>query len=82
MGRSIITNFDMPFAHRVPEEPTTEAINTALADAAMRTEPYKEAADHYFNENDFMAYRSRIAELLGVDAAESVGRREEMGVDT
>ena len=65
-GRRFVTNFDMPFTHRVPDVPTADDVVKALTEIRAETTPDEKASRHYLKENDHLLFKARIRKLGGM----------------
>jgi len=71
-GRRFVTNFDMPFTHRVPDVPTADDVVTELKKLQEMREPDYKASRSYLRENDLHLYKARIRKLAGIPEAKDV----------
>ena len=65
-GRRFITNFDMPYTHKVSDVPTADGVVKKLLEIKKETEPDLRASHHYTHENDLLIFKSRIRKLAGI----------------
>ena len=65
-GRRFVTNFDMPYTHRVSDVPTADEVVKKLSEIKEQSEPDLKASRHYTAENDLLLFKSRIRKLPGI----------------
>lgn len=65
-GRRFITNFDMPYTHKVTDVPTADGVIKKLLEIKKQTEPDLKSSQHYTLENDLLLFKSRIRKLAGI----------------
>lgn len=76
MGRRFITNFDMPFTHRVPDVPTVEDVVKVLREIQNEREPDLSSAEYYRMANSRKSYRDSVAILAALEEGELPGRKK------